>query len=208
MTAKKFYFIMIGLLALSIAGAIAMLYFGNSLMQKNANKLVNAKLSNVSADTEEQSYLNARKDLEKYSSLNATIQKILPKSKDQAQAVKELYQIGDETGIVIDKIQFPTSTLGQKTATTSSTATTASSAASVVTQAQPVTGMPGVLGIDIEIGLLPASGKSISYDNMIKFLQNVEANRRSMQIKNISVQADTQNGGITFDATLTIFIKP
>lgn len=203
MTAKKVYFMMIGLLALSIIGAAAMLYFGNSLMHKNANKLVSAKLNNVSADTEEQAYLQDRKDLEKYSSLNATIQKILPKTKDQAQAVKELYQIGAETGIVIDKIQFPASTLGQ-----SITATTAGAAASAVTQALPVTGMPGVLGIDIDIGLLPASGKSISYDSMIKFLQKVEANRRSMQIKNISVQADTQNGGITFNATLTIFVKP
>jgi len=68
--------------------------------------------------------------------------------------------------------------------------------------------MPGVLGINIDISLQPVSGKSISYDNMIKFLQKVEANRRSMQIQHISVKADSQNGGVTFDATLTIFIKP
>jgi len=207
MTAKKTYFVMIGVLILFIVGTFATLYFGNSYMKKSATSLVNTKLDNVGSDAEEQTYLQARKDLEKYKSLNDTISKILPKSKDQAQAVKELYRIGDETGIVVDKIQFPVSTLGQKTAAATAP-TTPATAATTVTQAKAVDGMPGVMGIDIQIGLQPAYGKSITYNNMISFLQKVENNRRSMQIKQIDVQTDTQNGGVTFNLTLTIFVKP
>jgi gas vesicle protein len=195
--AKKTYFLLLGLLLASIVGAIAAIFIGNMIMQKSSDNLVKAKLDSIGADTEEQTYLQARKNLERYSTLNETISQVLPKSKDQAQAVKALYQIGDETGIIVSNIQFPTSTLGQK-----------STAVGSVTQAKAVTGMPGVQGIDISIELLPASGKSISYANMIKFLQDVELNRRNMQIKQISVNADVTNSGVTFKLTLTIFVKP
>lgn len=218
MTAKKTFYLMTGLLVLMVVGAFVGIYFGNKYMKNSASSLVSTKLDNIASDDEEQTYLQSRKNLEKYKSLSETIAKVLPKSKDQAQAVKELYRIGDETGIVIDKIQFPTSTLGQKTAPVATPAPTdknsqaapaaATPAAPSVTQAKPVTGMPGVLGIDVQIGLQPAYGKSISYDNMIRFLQKVENNRRSMQIKQINVHADPINGGVTFDTTLTIFVKP
>ena len=206
MTAKRAYFIMIAMLILASAGALAAVYFGNMLMQKDANKLVNTKLGNISATTEEQNYMEARKELEKYSALNSIIQQILPKDKDQAQAVSELYQIGNETGIAVSQIQFPPSTLGLTAAETGSTVKSTSS--SGITQAVAVAGMPGVLGITINITLQPLSGKSISFNNMIDFLQDVEANRRSMEINQVAVQSDTQNGGITFSATLTIFVKP
>ena len=195
---------MLGLLVLSIVGTVAMLYFGTSLMKKNSENLINAKLNNVGSDTEEQTYMQARKDLQKYSGLNEVIQSVLPSSKDQAQAVQELYQIGDETGIVVDKIQFPSSTLGLTGAAAQST----TGAASSVTQAIPVTGMPNVLGITMTIDLQPSSGKSISYADLISFLQKVEMNRRFMQVTNISVESDTTNGGVDANATITIFVKP
>lgn len=195
MTAKNTHKMLMIMLILLIVVAISALFVSNFMMQKSANNLVRAKLDNVGYDSEEQTYLQARKDLGEYTVLNEIIQKILPQSKDQAQAVSELYKIGDETGIKTASITFPSSTLGQK------------SNSSTVTQAKSVDGMPGVLGIDIAIELEPASGASISYDSMINFLQKVELNRRNMQIKQITVNADTLNGGVTFNMTLTIFVK-
>lgn len=195
MTAKNTHKMLMIMLILLIVVAISALFVSNFMMQKSANNLVRAKLDNVGYDSEEQTYLQARKDLGEYTALNEIIQKILPQSKDQAQAVSELYKIGDETGIKTASITFPSSTLGQK------------SNSNTVTQAKSVDGMPGVLGIDIAIELEPASGASISYDSMINFLQKVELNRRNMQIKQITVNADTVNGGVTFNMTLTIFVK-
>lgn len=209
MTAKKFHYSLIFILIILIVSTLVTIYVSFWFLQKKSVNLVNAKLDNIILDTQEKTFLQNRKDLEKYSTLNATIEKILPKSKDQAKAVKELYQIGDETGIIIEKIQFPTSTLGQKTApktgTTTSVGTTTNN---VVTQAKPVEGIPKVLGIDINVDLAPSSGKTMSYDSMIRFLQKVEQNRRSMQIKQINVTPDAKNGGVTFSMILTIFIKP
>jgi hypothetical protein len=196
MTAKNIHKLLMIMLILLIVIAASALIFSNYMMRKSTDKLIQAKLDNIGFDSEEQTYLQARKDLDEYAALNEIIQKILPKSKDQAQAVSELYKIGDETGITIASIQFPSSSLGEKSTNSNS-----------VTQAKAVDGMPGVMGIDIAIELQPATGASISYANMISFLQKIEVNRRSMQIKQITVNADTVNGGVTFNVTLTIFVK-
>lgn len=213
MTAKKLYFTLIITICLLIVGAGAMMYFGYSFMKKSSDTLVTAKLDNVAAEEQEVNYLQAKKDLEKYKSLGDLLSYILPKDKDQARAVRELYKIGEETNISVDSIQFPASSLGQKAAattnaTTPTTNTTPATPTTTVTQAKSVEGMTGVLGIDVDITLKPESGNSIPYDNMIKFLQKLELNRRSMQIKKITVKPDAKNGGVTFNVTLTIFIKP
>jgi type II secretory pathway component PulM len=196
MNAKKAYYVFIAILALCILGVFVTIYIGNGIMQKSSSKLVQTKLEDISADTKEQTYLQARKNLEEYSSLNETISQILPSTKDQAQAVKNLYQIGDANGIIVSDIQFPTSTLGE------------SSSSESVTQAEKVKDMPGVLGIDINVKLKSVSGDTINYGDLIKFLQEVELNRRSMQIKQITVNADQERGGVQAQLTLTIFVKP
>ena len=199
---------------LLIIGAGAMIYFGYSFMNKSSDSLVTAKLDNIGAEEQEVNYIQARKDLEKYKSLSELLSNILPKDKDQARAVRELYKIGDETNISVDSIQFPASSLGQKAPATSTTTpsttapTTPAPTGPTVTQAKAVEGMSGVLGIDVDLTLKPETGNSIPYDNMIKFLHKLELNRRSMQIKKITVKPDAKNGGVTFNVTLTIFIKP
>ena len=203
MNAKKFYYTMIGLLCVFIVAAGAMIYFGTSFMKKSSEALVNAKLDSFAADEQENSFVQAKKDLEKYKDLSVLVEKILPKDKDQARAVSELYKMGAETKVTIDKIQFPSSTLGQKTTASSSSTQTTPSTTAVVTQAKAVEGLKSVLGIDIEV----SSGKNLQYDDMIRFLQKIESNRRSMQVKKIVVRPDLEKNVLSFDVTITIFVK-
>lgn len=210
MTAKKLYFSMIGLLVVFIIAAGAMIYFGTSFMKKSSESLVNAKLDNYAAEEQERNFVKAKKDLEKYKDLSALVAKILPKDKDQARAVSELYKMAAESNISIDKIQFPSSTLGQKVTTpttgsdASKTTTTPTTPTNTVTQAKAVEGLKSVLGIDIEI----ASGKNLKYEDMIKFLQKIESNRRSMQVKKIVVHPDLEKNVLNFEVTITTFVKP
>jgi hypothetical protein len=205
MTAKKLYYAMTGALFLLVVGAGAMIYFGTSFMKKSSESLVSAKLDNYATDEQENNFVQAKKDLAKYKDLGALVDKILPKDKDQARAVSELYKMASESGTTIDKIQFPSSTLGQKIATSSATDTTTPVAATnTVTQAKAVDGLKSVLGIDIEI----SSGKNLKYDNMIKFLQKIESNRRSMQVKKIVVHPDLEKNVLNYEVTVTIFVKP
>lgn len=211
MNAKKLYLVLVGgVIALSIV-SIALLYVAGILMQKSANQLVSVKLDNLALDEQEKAYLQARKDLEKYKDLAATLENVLPKSKDQARAVREIYKIGDESGIAIDKISFSSSTLGQKAAPGSSSS---KSSAQVLSQAKAVDGMPGVLGVDMDMTLRSSKSSKtyISYSDLLKFLQTIELNRRSMQIKKLSVEVDstatTKDNISGVDLTITIFVKP
>ena len=207
MNAKKLYYIMLSVVVFMIMLAGVLVYFGNQLMKKSSHNLVNAKLDIMQKDEQEIGYLKAKKDLEKYKDISELVDKVLPKDKDQARAVGEIYKIGSESNISIDRIQFPTSTLGLKTGTTAagSSATAATATATpTVTQAKPVEGLKSVLGIDVEI----ASSPGMKYNDMITFLQKLESNRRSMQVKKIAVRPDLDKKVLSFDITVTIFVKP
>lgn len=211
MNAKKLYLILIG----SIIGlgliSLVLLYVAGIIMQKSANQLISVKLDNLVLDEQEKAYLQARKDLEKYKDLAATIENVLPKSKDQARAVREIYKIGDESKITIDRINFSSSTLGQKA---SAGSTSTKSSTQTLSQAKAVDGMPGVLGVDMDMSLRSSKGSEsyISYSDLLTFLQKIELNRRSMQIKKLNVEVDSLASGKDnisgVDLTVTIFVKP
>lgn len=200
MNAKRFYYVLVSSLVLLVVGAGAMVYFGTMLMKKTSQTLVDAKLTNLANDTEEANYTQAKKNLLQYSTLSDLVTKILPHDKDQAQAVSEIYKIGSDTGVAITKIEFPSSTLGQKATATSGTATPSGA----VTQAKAVEGLKSVLGIDINI----TANNDTTYNQMINFLQKIESNRRSMQIKKISVRPNAEKNVLNFDLTVTIYVKP
>lgn len=207
MNAKNLYYTLFGGLVCLILITGLTVYAGTSLMQKSANSLVDAKLDNLEVDTQEISFVQAKKDLEKYKDISALVSKVLPKDKDQARAVSEIYRIGSESNITIDRIQFPSSTLGVKTATPSggsSSSASSPAATAGITQAKAVDGLKSVLGIDVEI----SSAKDMKYNDMVTFLQKIESNRRSMQIKKISVRPDLDKKVLSFELTVTIFVKP
>jgi len=202
--AKRFFYLLLGCLVIIILLIIGGVYMGTVLMKRSSVKLIQIKLNNIGHDITEQNFLQARKQLDKYRPVGEILQKILPKQKDQALAVKELYKISDETGVQIHSIQFPNSTLGQKAGSTGQSGTGGATANSTLTQAKAVEGMPGVMGIDINLSIK----NSVSYDNLINFLQKIELNRRSMQVKSITIGRDSKNEGITANLIITIFVKP
>lgn len=201
MTPRRLYFILLGSIGLLVVGIGALLWFGNTYLHNKSQKLVDAKLDNYTTEELERVYQRANKDLESYRSLGETLSKVLPKEKDQAMAVRELYKIASETNISIESVNFAASTLGQK-----ATGTTKPNAS--ITQAKQVEGIDGVLGIDISISAKGIGTRPIAYNDMITFLQKVELNRRSMMIKEISISPSKSLDGVTFTATLTTFVKP
>jgi hypothetical protein len=213
MNAKKFYYVSLGLVITLLLLLGASLYFMNQYLQKGSNQLVEAKLESRVDEERERYYLQAKKDLEKYKDISATLVKVLPKDKDQAKAVAEIGTIADEAGIEIKQISFPSSTLGEKkvvaatTTTTTSTPTTPTVTTPSVTQSKPVDGVSGVLGIDTQIQFISTENKKLSYPQLIGFLEKIEKNRRTMQVSSISI---TPKNSDQIDASISvrIFVKP
>jgi hypothetical protein len=212
MNAKKFYYASLGAVILLLLLLCGSIYYMNIYLQKGSSTLVQAKLESRVDEEREKYYLQAKKDLEKYKDISATLIKVLPKDKDQAKAVAEIGRIADETGIEIKQISFPSSTLGEKkvaatTTTTPSSSTPATPSAPSVTQSKPVDGVSGVLGIDTQVQFISTDNKKLTYPQLISFLERIEKNRRTMQVSAISITPKDSNQ-IDAAISIRIFVKP
>lgn len=176
-------------------------YFVNSMLHKQSDKLVAVKLENRLLDEQQTALLAANKTVQKYSELNTVAKAVVPQDKDQAKAVRELVKVANESGIKLGAISFPASTLGQVVPKGTS------AAPSSVTQVKPVTGIPGVF--IMEINVQQDSSSPTTYPNLIDFLSRLENNRRTAQVSNVTVQPTPQDRTkLTFSLVVNTYIKP
>jgi len=217
--AKRFNIILTIFLALQTIGAVALTVYANIWLTEKADGLVELKLDTVGLKEQQSVNLQAAKDLLKYESTRVLLEKIVPKSKDQAKTISELLKIADEVGVTISSMTFPASELGNSGSTKTVVGTTPTVAAAnttVVTQAKPVANIPGLLGIEISLSQIDnragESGDGVSYEQLLGFLEAVERNRRTMQIKTLQVlPIRDQSGrvsGYSLSLTMNIFVKP
>lgn len=214
MNSKKVFFAMIGLLVLLSGLGIAGMYFGNSMLQKESGKLVQLKLENQLLDEQQTALTRANQDIETYAELESIAKAIVPQDKDQARAVREIVKIAQETGVVLQTISFPTSTLGQEkpkaapaTPAEDAAPAPAAPAAPAITQVKPVEGIPGVFSL--EVSLQSNAANPSSYNNFLEFLARLEQNRRTAQVGTINIQPDKADRNLlTFNLTVSLYIKP
>lgn len=208
MTPKRVYFLMVGAVVLLSLGVIAATFFGDSMLQKQSQKLVNLKLDNDVLDQQQIAVAQAKKDVSTYADLEKIAKSVVPQEKDQAETVREIVKIASDNSIKLGTISFPASTLG---ATTPKPATTSGStpapAVPPVTQVKPVTGIPGVYVMEINIA--SDSNSPTSYNSLINFLQALEQNRRTAQVTSVTVQPNPQDRNkLTFSLVVDVYLKP
>jgi hypothetical protein len=218
---KNMRWVLLGSLGLSALLFLVILLLGLSALGKESQKMVDLKVKSQTADAQLSNLESAKKQVEKYSFFKDVAQTVIPNDKDQAAAVVEITNIANESGIAIQSITFPASTLGLTTSTTGTTpsqqdATSHAAAAKAISQSKPVSGISGLYSIELTI--TPESdaktppNKQITYAKMLDFLTRIESNRHTAQITdvNISPASATGNtsGGLTFSLTTNIFIKP
>ncbi len=208
MTAKRFYFVMLGVVSLLGLSVLISAYFGNKLMQSQSRKLVSLKLDSRVGDEQQVSLLQAKKDITKYSDLELEAKAIVPQDKDQAQAVREIVKIASASDIKLGAINFPSSNLGQGVLPTAPGTPGASKIkAPPVTQVQPVQGIPGVYFMQINIQ--SDTNAQISYNSLINFLGRLEQNRRTAQVAGVTITPDKLNPDkLTFSLIVNVYIKP
>lgn len=204
MSTKKVYWVMVGLnafLALAIVGSVVL---GDRLLKKQSDVIINQKLESTVLEKEQLALQQAKIDLEKYAELKQIAKQIVPQEKDQALTTREIIALADKAGVRIGSVGFPSSTLGAPGAkSTTGTATTTSA----ISQAKPVTGIPGLL--ELQITVVSDTARPSSYNQIITFLGYLEKNRRTAQVTQISIQPDARdNSLLNFTLTLTVYIKP
>jgi len=202
---KKLFYGLMGVLVLILLGAVAGTVYGTGMLKKTGQELVGLKLQNAVLDKEESSLANAKKDIEKYSTLEKIAKSIVPQEKDQARTVREIVDLAKQSDVSLGVITFPESTLGQaKTTRKGSKATPAAPAGT--TQLSPVEGLSGVYAMEISVE--SDSQKPVTYSQLLDFLKRLEQNRRTSHVTNLSVQpTEDDRNKVTFSLKINAYIK-
>jgi hypothetical protein len=209
MSPKRFSLVL--LVCLSLLGILALggAVGGKVLLEKQSDKLTELKLQSKVQEQQQNSLTKAKKDIAAYSELNTIAKTLVPRDKDQAKTVREIASIASESGVSLQFISFPTSTLGQKPASSSNDGTSGSAAAASnsLTQLKPVSGLEGVYQMDINVQ--SSTSKLASFDQLTTFLSKLEKNRRTAQVSSLTVNPDSKNRNlISFSLTITVYVKP
>jgi hypothetical protein len=211
MNSKRVFYIMIGLLILLASVGIGGVVLGDKMLKKQSDKLVALKLDNKVLDEQQTELLQAKKDVEKYSSLEVIAKTVVPQDKDQARTVREIVNLASAAGITLSTISFPPSTLGavvpKAVVTPDSSSSTTKSTTPPVTQVKAVDGIPGVYQLEITVGT--DNTNPIPYSRLIDFLTKLEQNRHTAQVSTISVLPSAKNRDlVSFTLTVNAYIKP
>lgn len=211
MNSKRFHLVLIGIIGLLFVGLIAGAYGINQLMAARATKLSVLKAKDIALGEEQQSIIQAQKDIKTYANLQKTAQAIVPEDKDQAEAVREIVNIAASNKISLASINFPASTLGAGLPATPGAAATPKPAAGANTKAAlsqltPVKNIPGVYQLPITV--TGDSNNPVSYNQLINFLQALEHNRRTSQVSTINIQPNANSTYLNFVLTINEYIKP
>ena len=214
---KKLRLVLIASLILATVAFFGVAFYGLSVLDGKSQSLVNLKVQSQAGYNQLANLVQSKKDVEKYAYFKSVAQTVIPNDKNQAQAVLEINQMAIDSGISIQSITFPASTLGTGVAATTATttqkdATSSSAAQNVLTQAKPVAGIPGLYSLELTI--TPESGKDVSadrqvtYAKMLDFLGRIENNRHTAQISTVSIQPASDSQALSFTLVINIFIKP
>lgn len=202
MTAKKFFYVMIGVIIALVGSIIMAIFVSNSFLKNQEKKLVAVKVENRVIEEQQKFLLQAKADLAKYSELETITKSIVPQDKDQAKTVRELTAIARRSGIELRSISFAASELGSTVAIPGSTP----GAKSPLSQVKPVEGIPGVFALEITIS--PDEAQPISYYQFLGFLENLESNRRTAHVDKITLNPSPSGNTLSFILTLNAYVKP
>lgn len=211
---KRLNFLLRGVIGLLVVGLVAGAYGTNMLLGSQANKLTDLKAKSLALAKEQLILVNAKKEVQSYSSLEHIAQAVVPEDKDQAEAVREIVNIAAANRISLASINFPASTLGTGPAgsspstSTQTTTVNPNSSASKLSQLIPVKNIPGVY--DLQITVQGDPGLPVPYAAFVNFLNSLEHNRRTAQISTVNLQPHIANHVllVTFSLTLNEYIKP
>lgn len=174
LNAKTFFYGQLGLIFIFGAILAAGTYYGNGLLAAKAKKIqeIHADIDLVQEKKAETAKL--QKKIDTLADVKDLALKVLPKDKDQASLLAQIYDIAKGFNISLSDISFSSSSKGP-----SSTSQTEE-----LKDAKSVRVYPLTTGIEC-----------VSYPTFLSFLERLEVNRRKAQISSLSIQPIVNKAG-------------
>lgn len=176
MTPKRLFYAMSVLCGIMFLGIGAVAYLGNSFLSKEAAKIADARADDELIDQRKALKNDLVKTIDDYTELKALATKFLPDSKNQDDLIAEFYKIASNNDIDISGLNFTAS--GDKISSSS--------------QTTPLKDAKNVLVFPFTV-----TNYTASFDQLIAFMQDLENNRRKLQITQIQLQPDEKTGLIS-----------
>jgi len=193
LNAKKLYFVLLGIIVLTLAALFMCVYGANTVLQGKSKDVYDARKQSLVLDNEQRQLTKAKADIDKYQSLANIAKSIVPQDKNQAQTVREIVSIAAANGVRLGSITFPSSSLGDPK--------------TPLSQLSPVKNIPGVYSLLITVQSDAAALPN--FNSFINLLTALEHNRRTALVSGITLSPDAANASkLSFTLTLNEYIKP
>jgi Tfp pilus assembly protein PilO len=184
MKAKLFFFLMLGLVSLTLVGSSGLYYFMNSRLNAKIGQLSQTK-EDIAVTTEEIANLESlNKRLKEIENIKPMIEAALPRGKTQSESVAQILSIARLNGVNFRTITFE--------------ATQGLPAENSQTKTSKV--VPSVSTVPITL-----ETESVRYETLKDFLRDVFAIRRNANVSSLMIIRDADNPG-RVSARLTIDI--
>lgn len=192
MRAKQFYFVLIALLILSAGGIIGAFIWGKGQLKTNASNV-----SNLLAERDAQREViitlqQAEARTDEIEAINKLLDGLLPKEKNQESLVLDIiYTATAESNIPVSNI--------------SSFSFSGSGDPDALSGTDPLKEIPGVLEYPFNIEI-----KDISYNTLLKLLNEIETNGRIIQVDNLQISPNKVDPGLLTSVNLSLkaYVKP
>ena len=194
MTTKKAHYLIVASVIMLVLILFATLYFGISVMKKQSQKIIDAKLNIAKAQKTETIYSSNKELYLNNQELAQKINDFIPTEKEQDLIVAQLNSFTNQSQLTISTISFPNSTLDPNSKQKVKTD---------ISQATPVKGLNGVYEIPIVVTVTDTNSETVNTDNLLNLLDLIESSPRNMRITSISYDAESNE----IQLNITIFVK-
>ncbi len=190
MSPKKMNLVLKVSLGLIGTSLIAFLYLANQHLTSVAQETAILKARLEIGQTQLESYEVTKTKVEELAYVKELAKKILPADEEQSAVVAELSSFAKRSSITISALNFNDASLSKTNVGAKKTQQKAPSGVTIV----PVT--------------LTASDE-VNYSDLLTFLNYVEKNQRKMQVTQLSITPNTDDGGKLSNVTITLnlFVK-
>ena len=189
---KYFFFVMIAVIVLAFGGIIGAFYWGSNGLKAEADVLSNLKTDYDVSEAKITALKRANESAEKITDANKLLDTLLPKQKEQEKLLADIfYTATNEAGIPVNKLGAISFSGGGEPSDLSGT--------------EESKDIAGVYTYPFNMSI-----SKISYETLLKLLQEIEQNGRLVQVDNLQISPDKENPGQLTTVTLSLkaFLRP